>query len=144
MNLDFFICLWQIRCTGRDAVPDDESVKKFCDKVASFCSVDSVHRTVHEHYFYSFFCLMSTTWLPSIVFLLVFLAMLVQFLTSYLRFYDLYLLDIHFRFWIFAPKEQTQRNIYLYIAHMGIIVQVIWLFTFLCARNLFLLLRWVK
>ncbi|KAH1194868.1 mRNA-capping enzyme [Glycine max] len=28
----------KIRCTGRDAVPDDESVKKFCDKVLDFCS----------------------------------------------------------------------------------------------------------
>ena len=56
----FLICLWQIGCTGRDAVPDDESVKFFCDKVASFCSVDGVHCTVHEHYFYSFFCSMLT------------------------------------------------------------------------------------
>ncbi|XP_040870007.1 mRNA-capping enzyme isoform X3 [Glycine max] len=28
----------KIRCTGRDAVPDDESVKFFCDKVLDFCS----------------------------------------------------------------------------------------------------------
>ncbi|KAK7336736.1 hypothetical protein VNO77_17282 [Canavalia gladiata] len=28
----------KIRCKGRDAVPDDESVKKFCDEVLDFCS----------------------------------------------------------------------------------------------------------
>ncbi|XP_015969540.1 uncharacterized protein LOC107492978 isoform X1 [Arachis duranensis] len=28
----------KIRCKGRDSVPDDESVKKFCDEVLDFCS----------------------------------------------------------------------------------------------------------
>ncbi|ESW34402.1 hypothetical protein PHAVU_001G149600 [Phaseolus vulgaris] len=28
----------KIRCKGRDAVPDDESVKQFCDEVQDFCS----------------------------------------------------------------------------------------------------------
>lgn len=28
----------KIRCKGRDSVPDDESVQKFCNEVLDFCS----------------------------------------------------------------------------------------------------------
>lgn len=35
----FLTCSWQIRCKGKDSVPDEESVKKFCDEVASIYSI---------------------------------------------------------------------------------------------------------
>lgn len=44
IGIEFIIltCFWQIRCKGRDSVPDNESVKNFCDEVASICSIDYV------------------------------------------------------------------------------------------------------